>query len=356
MRGDVAEPLLEVTDLRTEFRLRAGALRAVDGVSFAIMPGETLALVGESGCGKSATALSLLRLIGPPEGRVAGNVRFGDANVLDLPPDALRRLRGGDIAMIFQDPMTSLNPVLTIGRQLTETLETHLGLRGGASRARAQALLEMVGIPDAGRRLDDYPHQFSGGMRQRVMIAMALSCAPRLLLADEITTALDVTIQAQILELLKRLSRESGTAILLITHDLGIVAGMADRVNVMYAGQIVESATTFAIFETPRMPYTWGLLDSVPRMETGWRERLVPIRGAPPSLADPPSGCRFHERCAHARAICRDRVPPLRPLADTATPHLVRCWAAHLGEDGGWLVGVDRAAGRTLALAAAAHG
>jgi oligopeptide/dipeptide ABC transporter ATP-binding protein len=340
--AQAAAPLLEVSGLVAEFRTRAGALRAVDGIDLAVMPGETLALVGESGCGKSATALSLMRLIGPPAGRVAGSVRFEGAELMTLPPRAVRAIRGRRIAMIFQDPMTSLNPVLPIGLQLTETLKAHLGLRGTAARARAAELLAMVGIPDPARRLRDFPHQFSGGMRQRVMIAMSLSCEPKLILADEITTALDVTIQALLLELLKRLSREAGTAILLITHDLGVVAGMADRVAVMYAGQIVETASTTALFARPAMPYAWGLLDSLPRMDADDRRRLVPIPGMPPSLIAPPPGCRFAPRCAYRRDICSRAVPALAPLPGADGAHLVRCWGSQRVDGGGWLVGHDR--------------
>ncbi|MBM3505561.1 MAG: ABC transporter ATP-binding protein [Alphaproteobacteria bacterium] len=343
--------MLDVNGLTTDFVTRSASVRAVDDVSFAIAAGETLALVGESGCGKSATALSLMRLIGPPGGAIAGSIRFDGIDVMALDVAGLRRLRGKNVAMIFQDPMTSLNPVLTIGLQLGETLQTHLGLSVRAARRRARELLEMVGIPEAERRLGDYPHQFSGGMRQRVMIAMALSCRPRLILADEITTALDVTIQAQILELLKRLTRELQTAILLITHDLGVVAGMADRVNVMYAGQIVESAATLDLFLNPSMPYTRGLLDSIPRIDSEVRERLVPIRGVPPNLANPPPGCRFEPRCAHRRDICAARMPTLRQRPNTTAPHLTRCWAAQDVAEGGWLIGRDRHTVReTLAI------
>jgi oligopeptide transport system ATP-binding protein len=344
--------LLEVTDLRTEFVSRGGVVRAVDDVSFTVGTRETLAIVGESGSGKSATALSLLRLIAPPVGRVSGGIRFADVDVLALDAEGLRRLRGRDVAMVFQDPMTSLNPVLTVGLQLTETLSTHLGLGRRAARARATELLDLVGIPDARRRLDDYPHQFSGGMRQRVMIAMALSCAPKLLIADEPTTALDVTIQAQILELLKRLRRESGTAILLITHDLGVVAGLADRVAVMYAGQIVEMAPTRALFADPRMPYTWGLLDSMPRLDARRGDPLLPIRGSPPDLAALPPGCRFAPRCAHRRSICTRARPDLLPVPGQEGDRLVRCWGAQTVAEGGWLVGMDRA---SAAAAVAAH-
>ncbi|SFZ86363.1 oligopeptide transport system ATP-binding protein [Devosia enhydra] len=347
-------PLLEVDGLVTEFRTRGGVLRAVDKVSFSVLPGETLALVGESGCGKSATALSLMRLIGPPNGHIEGSVRFDGTDVLTLSPREVRDMRGRNIAMIFQDPMTSLNPVLTIGLQLTETLKTHLGLTGQAARDRARDLLAMVGIPEPAKRLKDFPHQFSGGMRQRVMIAMALSCNPRLILADEITTALDVTIQAQVLELLKRLSRETGTAMVLITHDLGVVAGMADRVNVMYAGQIVESTRTGELFRNPRMPYTWGLLDSVPRMDASYRERLVPIRGLPPNLLDPPKGCRFAPRCAYRRDICGQKAPDLIEVPQTGESHLARCWGTQDVAGGGWLIGHDRKSA-AAALSAAAQ-
>jgi oligopeptide transport system ATP-binding protein len=329
--------LLRVTELRTDFETRRGTVHAVDGVSFAVMPGETLALVGESGCGKSATALSLLRLIAKP-GKVGGSIRFDGVEVLDLNDRDLRALRGKDMALIFQDPMTSLNPVLTIGLQLTETLKTHLGITGAEARTRAVELLRMVDIPEPERRLRDFPHQFSGGMRQRVMIAMALSCNPRLILADEITTALDVTIQAQVLELLKRLSRESKTAILLITHDLGIVAGMADRVNVMYAGEIVESAGTRDLFANPAMPYTWGLLDSIPKMNSTESERLIPIKGMPPDLTNPPRGCRFAPRCRYARPICNDRHPDLLQVPNTDKVHASRCWGMQAVEGGGWLL------------------
>jgi oligopeptide/dipeptide ABC transporter ATP-binding protein len=342
----VTAPLLEVQGLVTEFRTLGGTLRAVDGVDFAVLPGETLALVGESGCGKSATALSLMRLIGPPSGRVSGRVRFDGTDLLALSPREIRAVRGRRIAMIFQDPMTSLNPVLTVGLQLTETLKAHLGLTGTAARNRARDLLAMVGIPDPGRRLGDYPHQFSGGMRQRVMIAMALSCEPRLILADEITTALDVTIQALLLDLLKRLSREAGTAILLITHDLGVVAGMADRVAVMYAGQIVETARTADLFANPGMPYTWGLLASLPRMDEGERRRLVPIPGMPPNLLNPPPGCRFAPRCAHRRDICDRAAPPLATLPGAPPTHLARCWATQAVDGGGWLAGMGPTAAR----------
>lgn len=335
--------LLKVEDLHTEFATRDGVLRAVDGVSFSVDHGEVLALVGESGCGKSVTALSLMRLVATPPGAIAGTAVWSEGvDLLTLSESEMRTHRGKSIAMIFQDPMTSLNPALTVGLQITETLRRHLGLNAKAARARAVELLQLVGIPDADRRLRDYPHQFSGGMRQRVMIAIAVACNPQLILADEITTALDVTIQAQVLELLKRLVRGSGTAVILITHDLGVVAGMADRVNVMYAGQIVESATTEELFANPSMPYTWGLLDSVPRMDRDRADRLVPIEGAPPDLIDPPRGCRFQPRCIYARKICAEAAPDLAAVSATTTPHTTRCWGMQDIEDGGWLLGVDR--------------
>ncbi|MFT4029111.1 MAG: ABC transporter ATP-binding protein [Protaetiibacter sp.] len=330
--------LLEVERLRTEFATRRGVATAVDDVSFSLREGETLALVGESGCGKSATALSLMRLIAEP-GTVSGVVRLDGVDLLGLGEREMREVRGRQLAMVFQDPMTSLNPALKVGLQITEPLRTHLGLSRAEARARAAELLRLVGIPEAERRLGDYPHQFSGGMRQRVMIAIALACSPRLILADEITTALDVTIQAQVLELLKELIGRTGAAVLLITHDLGVVAGMADRVNVMYAGQIVETATTEELYASPAMPYTWGLLDSVPRTDREPTGRLVPIEGSPPDLVELPTGCRFRARCRFARDICAERVPDLASVPSEHGVHLARCWGT---AEGGWLVGSDR--------------
>src|SRR4029078_343779 len=287
-------PLLQVKDLRTYFYTDEGIVKAVDGVTYDVQEGETLALVGESGCGKSISALSLLKLIPIPPGRiVSGEVLFDGEDLMKLSEDEIRKLRGNRIAMVFQEPMTSLNPVLTIGRQLTEALELHLKMDGNQARKRAAELLEMVGIPAASSRLNDYPHQFSGGMRQRVMIAMGMSCNPKLLLADEPTTALDVTIQAQVLEMRARLSRELGTAVVIITHNLGVVARYADRVNVMYAGKVVEKATAKDLYANPRHPYTIGLLKSVPRLDQGKKDRLVPIEGVPPDLVNPPAGCSF---------------------------------------------------------------
>jgi oligopeptide transport system ATP-binding protein len=284
--------LLEVKDLSTDFRTADGLVHAVDGVSFHVDAGETLGLVGESGCGKSVTALSIMRLVQMPPGIAAGGeILFDGRDVLAMDDAEARSLRGRSIAMMFQDPMTSLNPVLRIGLQITEALQRHLEMDKSAAQARAIELLEQVGIPDAAARVNDYPHQFSGGMRQRVMIAMAISCHPRLILADEITTALDVTIQAQILDLLASIAEELHTAVIMITHDLGIVAGMTQRVHVMYAGRVVEKADTSELFANPRMPYTWGLLSSIPRLDQRRRAQLHPIEGVPPSLISPPPGC-----------------------------------------------------------------
>ncbi|MBQ1069328.1 ABC transporter ATP-binding protein [Micromonospora sp. D75] len=333
--------LLEVRDLRTEFRGARGSVTAVDGVSFTVDAGEMVALVGESGCGKSATAQSIMGLIVPPAGQVTGGqVLFEGRDLLKLSARDLRAVRGKGISMIFQDPMTSLNPVLTVGRQMTEALELHLGMSRRAARKRAVELLDMVRIPAAETRLSSYPHQLSGGMRQRVMIAMALSCRPRLILADEITTALDVTIQAQVLDLLRELALETRTAVLLITHDLGVVAGMAERVNVMYAGQIVERAGTVDLFHQPQMPYTWGLLGSVPRLDQARGGKLRPIAGRPPELSEIPPGCRFAPRCVHARDVCQDQAPGLTTVP--ARDQLTRCWGMRPADQGGWLTTEDR--------------
>jgi oligopeptide transport system ATP-binding protein len=318
------EPLLEVRDLRTQFFTQDGVVKAVDGVSFHLMPGETLGLVGESGCGKSITALSIMRLIPSPPGKiVSGEIIFEGEDILKMSDDEVRSIRGRKIAMIFQDPMTSLNPVLTINRQISEALELHLGMSKQQARQRAIELLKMVGIPNAEQRVDQYPHQFSGGMRQRVMIAMALSCNPSLLIADEPTTALDVTIQAQILDLIRTLQHEHNTALILITHDLGVVAGMTDRINVMYAGHIVETAPTEELFENPKHPYTVGLLNSIPRLDAPRKERLNPIRGLPPDLIDLPDMCPFVPRCDFAREKCSEKNPP---LFDVNPVHRSACW------------------------------
>ncbi len=307
--------LLEIVDLEVEFASQGRTVRAVDRVSLTLERGETLGIVGESGSGKSITAMSIMRLVPVPPGRYAGGrILFEGRDLLTAPDADLRRVRGKEIAMIFQDPMTSLNPVLTVGRQITEVLETHMGLSAAAARTRAGELLDLVGIPSAARRLDDYPHHFSGGMRQRVMIAMAVACRPKLLIADEPTTALDVTIQAQILDILRNLQKELGMALMLITHDLGVVAGMADRVAVMYGGRVVEDGPTDAVFETPRMPYTMGLLSSIPRLDGGGAKRLTPIRGAPPEPIGVAKSCRFAPRCTFAADICRQSPPPRRPV------------------------------------------
>lgn len=324
-------PIVEVTDLRTHFSSDRGVVRAVDGVSFDIHEGETLGLVGESGCGKSVTALSIMRLVRWPPGRiVGGQVNFEGVDLLQLDDEAMRRVRGRKIAMVFQEPMTSLNPVLSIGTQIAEPIQLHLGYDRRSALARAAELLQMVGISEPRRRLSQYPHQFSGGMRQRVMIAMALSCNPRLIIADEATTALDVTIQAQVLEIMKRLTEQMGVALLLITHNLGIVARYADRVNVMYAGQIVEHGTADDVFLRPEMPYTRGLLRAVPQLRLR-SEFLHTIEGQPPDLVAEMKACRFSPRCEHARVICLERPPDLKPRAHD---HLARCFGT---EEGGWI-------------------
>jgi oligopeptide/dipeptide ABC transporter ATP-binding protein len=317
--------LLEVRNLNTTFQTGSGVVRAVDGVSWDIQPGETVALVGESGCGKSVSALSVMRLVSEPAGRIeSGEILYKGRDLLKLSEEEMRRVRGREIGMIFQEPMTSLNPVLSIGRQLTEGLEIHLKMKPAEAQARAVELLGMVGIPDPARRLAQYPHHFSGGMRQRMMIAMALACNPSLILADEPTTALDVTIQAQILELMKDLARRLGVAMLIITHNLGVVARYADRVNVMYAGRIIERATAAELYANPRHPYTLGLLRSVPRLDEPRRARLDPIQGQPPDLTRLPRGCAFAPRCAFRVARCSE-PPPLEPLS---AGHLSACWEA----------------------------
>ena len=317
--------LLEVKNLQTSFQTSAGVVRAVDGISYDIEEGETVALVGESGCGKSVSALSVMRLVSEPAGRIAGGeIVFKGRDLLKLSGEEMRHVRGREIAMIFQEPMTSLNPVLTIGRQITEGLEIHLGMTPEQARARALELLGMVGISDPQRRLDQYPHHFSGGMRQRMMIAMALACNPSLILADEPTTALDVTIQAQILELMRDLSRRLGVAMLIITHNLGVVARYADRVNVMYAGRIIERARAGELYSNPRHPYTLGLLRSVPRLDEPRRTRLAPIEGQPPDLTRLPPGCAFTPRCAYRVERCDREAPTLVPSGGAA--HLSACW------------------------------
>jgi len=316
--------LLQVRDLKTHFFTDDGVVKAVDGISYDVQPGEIVGLVGESGCGKTVSALSILRLIPDPPGRiVGGEIIFEDADLLKADEEEIRHIRGNRIAIIFQEPMTSLNPVLTIGRQITESLELHLKMDRRSATKRAIELMEMVGIPEAKARISDYPHQFSGGMRQRAMIAMALSCNPRLLLADEPTTALDVTIQAQILELLTRLTRELGTAVVIITHNLGVVARYANRVNVMYAGKIVESAVARELYGNPHHPYTLGLLKSVPRLDQARKAKLEPIEGFPPDLIHMPEGCAFQPRCKFAVQKCQGEEPP---LLQVASEHYSACW------------------------------
>ncbi len=316
--------LLEVRGLETRFFTQDGVVHAVNGISYTMDEGETLAIVGESGSGKSVSVMSMLRLIPQPPGKITGGeVLFEGQDLLKMSNSEIRKVRGNRIAMIFQDPMTSLNPVLTIGFQIMEALELHLGMNKNQARERAAELLQMVGISDAANRLDDYPHQFSGGMRQRVMIAMGLACNPRLLIADEPTTALDVTIQAQIVELVKRLQKEIGMAVIWITHDLGVVAGLADRVIVMYAGSIVEEAPVKELYANPRHPYTLGLLGSVPRMDRPRKRKLTPIEGLPPDLLDLPSGCPFAPRCKYRVDRCLEEKPALR---EVGPKHRIACW------------------------------
>ena len=320
-----ATPLLDVEDLAVHFFTGAGVVRAVDGVSFAVRRGETVAVVGESGCGKSVSALAGLGLVPRPGKVVRGTVRLDGESLLDATPERLRAVRGDDVAMIFQEPMTSLNPVLTVGRQVGEVLEVHRGLDVEAAEEEVRRLLTLVGIAGAAERAREYPHQLSGGMRQRVMIAMALACSPKLLIADEPTTALDVTVQAQILELLKSLQAKTGMAILLITHDLGVVAETADHVVVMYAGRVAERATTRDLFARPRHPYTAGLFKSLPRLDS--EATLTPIAGTVPDALHFPDGCRFHPRCPYAMPICSERDPTLtdRDAGDSA-PHVSACF------------------------------
>ncbi|MDE2858909.1 MAG: ABC transporter ATP-binding protein [Chloroflexota bacterium] len=326
--------ILEVKDLVVRFYTQEGTVYAVNGVSFELEEGETLGIVGESGSGKSVSSLALMGLIPSPPGKVeSGTVNFEGRDLLQLKPDQMRLIRGKEIAMIFQDPMTSLNPVLTIGTQITESLKLHEGMNTSQSRKRAADLLDMVGIPDAYRRLDDYPHQFSGGMRQRVMIAMGLSCNPKLLIADEPTTALDVTIQAQIIELVKQLKDEFNMAMIWITHDLGVVAGIADRIQVMYGGRIMESGSSHEVFGDSRHPYTAGLLGSLPRLDSSGEEKLIQIEGSPPDMRNEPAGCPFAARCDVREQFelqrCWDERPPLETVPDSNGDgtHVMSCWA-----------------------------
>ena len=320
-------PLLDIRDLHTEFRTSSGVVRAVDGISYTVEAGETVAIVGESGSGKSVGAMSILRLIPDPPGRITGGeVLFAGRDLLKLPEEAMRQIRGGEIGMVFQEPMTSLNPVLTIGRQITEVLEQHRGATPAFARQRAENLLGLVGIADPARRLKQYPHQLSGGMRQRIMIAIALTCDPKLIIADEPTTALDVTIQAQILELMKELTVRLDIALIIITHNLGVVARYASRVNVMYAGRIVEAGSAAAIYHNPRHPYTIALLRSVPRLDRPRQMRLDPVEGQPPDLTRLDGGCAFRPRCRFAVAACADARPGLTPVGETG--HVAACFRA----------------------------
>jgi oligopeptide transport system ATP-binding protein len=315
--------VLQVDDLRTYFNTDDGIVKAVDGISFDLHKGETLGLVGESGCGKSVSCLSVMKLIPSPPGRIiSGRAVLQGKNILDYPVDKIRQIRGQRISMIFQDPMTSLNPFLRISTQMVETIRLHQGLDKMQAKDKAIDMLRMVGIPNPAKRVDDYPHQFSGGMRQRVMIAMALSCNPEVLIADEPSTALDVTIQAQILEIIKDLSVQLGTAVILITHDLGVVAGMCDNICVMYAGRIVEKATVDELYQDPKHPYTQGLIKSVPRLDKPGKQRLYSIEGQPPNLIDLPDVCTFHPRCEYAMDICRQKYPPEFAIDGRS----VRCW------------------------------
>jgi oligopeptide transport system ATP-binding protein len=308
----MVERLLVVDDLKMHFHTRDGIVKAVDGVSYTLDCGETLGVVGESGSGKSVHALTMMRLVPMPPGRIeGGDVKFKGRSLITMPEDEIRKIRGNDIAMIFQDPMTSLNPVFRVGRQLAEPLIVHKDMSKKEAWTRAVELLRLVGIPHPESRVKDYPHQFSGGMRQRVMIAMALACDPDILIADEPTTALDVTIQAQILELMQEIQQRTSSAIIMITHDLGVVADMADKVLVMYAGRAVEFGTCDQIFNDPRHPYTWGLMDSLPRHDITEKSELCPIKGQPPSLINVPPGCSFHPRCPYAESACRTAEPPV---------------------------------------------
>ena len=322
--------LLEVKDLKMYFHTRDGVVKAVNGVSYTLPKGHTIGIVGESGSGKSVTALTMMGLIPMPPGRIeGGQVIFKGRDILSLPDEEVRKIRGNEIAMVFQDPMTSLNPVYRVGRQLAEPLMLHMGMNKKQAWARAVELLRLVGIPHPEQRVRDYPHQFSGGMRQRVMIAMALACDPDILIADEPTTALDVTIQAQIIELMQEIQKRTGSAIIMITHDLGVVADIADTVLVMYAGKAVEFGTTEDVYGAPRHPYTWGLMASLPRADMTEKSPLQPIKGSPPSLVDLPEGCSFHPRCPYATDRCRIEVPELRVISGD---HSAAChYAGELG-------------------------
>lgn len=322
------EKILEVENLRVSFHTYAGEVQAVRGISFYLKKGETLAVVGESGCGKTVTSKSLMRLIPEPPGEIkkGSKILFDGKDISLMSERELRELRGSDISMIFQDPMTSLNPTMTIGKQISESLIIHRGMSKTEAMNEAIKMLDLVNIPDAATRAHQYPHEFSGGMRQRAMIAIALACNPKILIADEPTTALDVTIQAQIMDLISDLQVKLGTAVILVTHDLGIVADVADRIQVMYAGQIIEHGTIDEIFKTPQHPYTWALLQSVPRLDTKNKDKLYSLRGTPPDLIKPPIGCPFAARCEFCMQICREEMPEVTTLSEN---HEVCCWLKH---------------------------
>jgi oligopeptide/dipeptide ABC transporter ATP-binding protein len=316
--------LLEVEDLKVSFRVSSGEIHALRGVSFHVNSGETLAVVGESGCGKSVTAQAIMGMIPSPHGRVKeGRILFKGQDLTKFNKKEFRSIRGSEIGMVFQDPMTSLNPTMKVGSQIDEVLIKNQKLSKKVAKQKTIELLKLVGISDASSRYSQYPHEFSGGMRQRVVIAIALACNPELIIADEPTTALDVTIQAQILELLKKLQKERNTSIMLITHDLGVVAEVADRVAVMYAGVVVESGRVEEIFESPKHPYTWGLLNSIPKIESSERERLIPIEGSPPDLFNPPKGCPFAARCPFTMEVCLEHMPGIEEISEH---HQARCW------------------------------
>jgi peptide/nickel transport system ATP-binding protein len=318
----VAEPLLRVEDLHVEFPSEDGVVHAVDGITYQVHPGRTLGIVGESGSGKTVSSLTTIGLTRGQGARISGRILFDGHDLVTLPDDRLRAIRGNDIAMIFQDPLSSLHPLYKVGKQLSEAVRAHRDVSKASARERAVELLALVGIPDPARRVDEYPHEFSGGMRQRVMIAMALANEPKLLIADEPTTALDVTVQAQILGLMERLQRELGMAIIIITHDLGVVAEMADDIAVMYAGRIVETTSADVLFAKPEHPYTWGLLKSIPKLTSSREDDLVPIPGTPPSLINPPSGCHFHPRCAYAQPEHARIDPQLEPVPGEPNHHV----------------------------------
>ncbi|GAA0784569.1 ABC transporter ATP-binding protein [Hathewaya limosa] len=322
------EKILDVKNLRVSFHTYAGEVQSVRGVSFHLNKGETLAVVGESGCGKTITSKAIMRLIPEPPGEIKqeSEIIFGDKDVLKMSKNELRQIRGSEISMIFQDPMTSLNPTMTVGKQIAESLIIHRGMSKNDALKESIKMLNLVGIPNAEKRVKQYPHEFSGGMRQRAMIAIALACNPKILIADEPTTALDVTIQAQIMELIADLQKKLGTAVILVTHDLGVVADVAHRIQVMYAGQIIERGTKEEIFYNPKHPYTWALLQSVPRLETKNKDTLYSLGGTPPDLVKPPVGCPFADRCEYCMDICKEMMPEVSKISDT---HEVSCWLQH---------------------------